>query len=76
MVGWTPSPTFKKVYVEDKTKRTPVRFFAQGYAYKILGLVPANIHLLGVEGARAEQTLFVLGTSLAAVASLRRVARS
>src|SRR5712692_6505257 len=56
--------TFKKIYVEDKTKRTPVRLFASGYPYKLLGLIPADIHLLGVEGARAEQTLFVLGTDV------------
>jgi peptide/nickel transport system permease protein len=54
--------SFKKVYVEDKSKRTPVRFFARGYDYKILGLVPSNIHLLGVEGAQAEKTLFIFGT--------------
>ena len=56
--------TFKKVYVEDKTKRTPVRIFAQGYPYKILGLIPWDRHLFGVEGARAEETLFVLGTDV------------
>jgi len=56
--------TFKKVYVEDKTKRTPVRIFAQGYPYKILGLIPWDRHLFGVEGARAEETLFILGTDV------------
>jgi peptide/nickel transport system permease protein len=56
--------TFKKVYVEDTTKRTPVQFFATGYPYKILGLIPADVHLLGVSGARAEATLFLLGTDV------------
>jgi len=53
---------FRKVYVEDRSKRTPVRPFAQGYGYTVLGLVPWDRHLIGVESAHAEQTLFLLGT--------------
>jgi peptide/nickel transport system permease protein len=56
--------TFKKIYVEDKTKVTPLRFFATGFPYKLLGLIPSNIHLLGVEGARAEETFFLAGTDV------------
>jgi peptide/nickel transport system permease protein len=56
--------TFKKIYVEDRTKVTPLRFFATGFPYKLLGLIPSNIHLLGVEGARAEETFFLAGTDV------------
>lgn len=74
--GWTFSPhvyaiegkrdprTFKRVYQADPNQKLPVRFFARGFEYKFLGLFPANLHLLGVEGARAEDTLFILGTDL------------
>jgi peptide/nickel transport system permease protein len=56
--------TFKKIYVEDRTKVTPLRFFATGFPYKLLGLIPSDIHLLGVAGARAEETFFLAGTDV------------
>jgi peptide/nickel transport system permease protein len=74
--GWTFSPhvyaitgkrdprTFQRVYQADPTQKLPVRFFAPGFAYKFLGLFPTNRHLLGVPGAKAEDTLFLLGTDL------------
>ncbi len=54
--------TLKRVYTPDPTKKIPVRFFARGFEYRFLGLIPADRHLLGVEGARPEETLFLLGT--------------
>jgi len=41
-----------------------VRFFARGFQYDFLGLFTTDLHLLGVEGARAEDSLFILGTDL------------
>src|SRR6266702_4845698 len=37
-------------------------FFAHGFEYRFLGLFPTDRHLLGLEGARAEDALFVIGT--------------
>lgn len=54
--------TFKRVYTPDPEKKIPVRFFARGFDYRLFGLVPADRHFIGVEGATAEETLFVLGT--------------
>ena len=54
--------TFKRVYTPDPEKKIPVRFFAQGFEYHVFGLIPTNRHFIGVEGATAEETLFVLGT--------------
>jgi peptide/nickel transport system permease protein len=54
--------TLKRVYTPDPAKKLPVRFFAHGFAYRLLGLIPADRHLLGVEGASVEETLFLLGT--------------
>ena len=45
-----------------RTKKIRVRFFAPGFEYHFLGVFPANRHLLGVEDARPEETLFLLGT--------------
>jgi ABC-type methionine transport system permease subunit len=39
-----------------------VRFLARGFEYRLFGLLPMDRHWIGVEGAEAEQTLFLLGT--------------
>jgi peptide/nickel transport system permease protein len=54
--------TLKRVYTPDPSQKIPVRFFAPGFEYHFLGLIPTDRHLLGVEGAAAEQSLFLLGT--------------
>lgn len=54
--------SFKRVYTPDPSVKIPVTFFARGFEYRLFGLIPADRHLLGVEGARAEETLFLLGT--------------
>jgi peptide/nickel transport system permease protein len=50
---------FAYVHVVDETQVFPVKFFVRGEPYKLLGVIPANVHLLGVE---APGTLFLLGT--------------
>jgi peptide/nickel transport system permease protein len=75
--GWTFAPhvyalkgardpkTFKRVYQADPTQKIPVQFFARGFSYKLLWLIPTNRHLLGVaDGYDAAQTLFILGTDV------------
>ncbi len=54
--------TLKRVYTPDPAKKIPVRFLAPGITYRLLGLIPTNRHLIGVGGANAEETLFLLGT--------------
>jgi peptide/nickel transport system permease protein len=54
--------TLKRVYTPDPAVRIPVRFFVPGFEYRFLGVIPARVHLLGVEGRRAEEALFLLGT--------------
>jgi len=62
LTGYRDPATFKRVYTADPTKKIPVGFLASGFEYRLLGLIPTNRHLIGVEGASAEDTLFVLGT--------------
>jgi peptide/nickel transport system permease protein len=75
--GWRFSPhvfavkgrrdpmTFKRVYQADPDQKIPIRLFARGFEYRFLGLIPTNIHLIGVgEGYAAEKTLFLLGTDV------------
>lgn len=64
LTGRRDPVTFKRVYVPDPEKKVPVTFFAQGFEYKVLGLFPTNVHLIGVQGAKAEEAMFILGTDL------------
>lgn len=62
LVGARDPLTFQRVYKIDTEQKLPVRFFVEGYPYQFLGFIPMNLHILGVEGADVEKTLFVLGT--------------
>jgi peptide/nickel transport system permease protein len=62
--GTRDPKTFKRVYVPDLTKKIPVRLFAPGFEYKWFGLIPSNIHLIGVEDAKTNETLFIMGTDM------------
>jgi peptide/nickel transport system permease protein len=51
--------TFEVIWVEDKSKMYPIYFFVQGWEYKLLGVIPTNWHLFGVEeGGR----IYLMGT--------------
>jgi peptide/nickel transport system permease protein len=71
--GWTPRPwvpgivgkrnpiTLRMEWTLDRSRRIPVRFFVAGYTYRVLGLIPARLHLLGTApGAGAR--VHLLGT--------------
>jgi peptide/nickel transport system permease protein len=57
--GWTPRPwvpgiagkrnpvTLRMEWTLDEARRVPVRLFVTGYPYRVLGLVPMRVHLLG-----------------------------
>src|SRR5262249_16389342 len=60
LVGRRDPVTFKRVYTVDEETKLPLAFFAQGYPYRLLGLIPTDRHLLGVEGGDAEKSLFIL----------------
>jgi peptide/nickel transport system permease protein len=57
--------TFKRVYRADPSEKVPIRFFAQGFEYRFLGLFSTTRHLIGVDGGRdASKTIFLLGTDV------------
>ena len=51
--------TFKSIYTENKGIRYPLRFFAKGEPYTILGIITLDTHLVLPEGGGK---LFMLGT--------------
>ncbi|HXJ80017.1 MAG TPA: ABC transporter permease [Candidatus Methylomirabilis sp.] len=57
--------TFKRVYRADPDDRIPIRFFAQGFPYRFLGVLPSTRHVIGVDrGLDAAKTIFLLGTDV------------
>ncbi len=50
--------TFLPVWQTDYANPIQIKFFVEGYDYKILGLFPSNRHLYGVDNG----TIFLLGT--------------
>lgn len=63
MVKKRDPKTFVTTYTEDAIKPThAVRLFVQGQPYKLWGLIPARIHLIGVEGEDKGGSYFLLGT--------------
>jgi peptide/nickel transport system permease protein len=71
--GWRPRPwvpgivgkrnptTLRMEWRLDERRKVPVRFFTAGYPYRVLGLVPTRIHLVGA-AADAGGTVHLLGT--------------
>jgi peptide/nickel transport system permease protein len=66
LVGARDPQTFKRVYVADPSQQVPVRFLVHGFEYRLFGLIPSDLHLLGVEGEgrTPENSLFLLGTDV------------
>ena len=62
LTGQRDRQTFQRVYTPDPTRKLPIALLAEGFEYKLFGLIPTNRHLIGLEGARAEEGLFLLGT--------------
>jgi peptide/nickel transport system permease protein len=51
--------TFAPMWSEDTSQRYQVKFFVQGWEWKILGLIPTRYHLFGIEEGG---TVYILGT--------------
>jgi peptide/nickel transport system permease protein len=56
--------TFKRVYVPDTSTKIPVRLFGRGEAYELFGFIPLDRHLFAVDGAKAGDSLFLMGTDM------------
>jgi peptide/nickel transport system permease protein len=63
ILGLTPvtdPETLLRTYAQDPTQKIPVHLFAKGSAYRLLGLIPADVHLFGVDSS--DVGVFLLGT--------------
>jgi peptide/nickel transport system permease protein len=57
--GYDPV-TYKPMYVEDPEEINPVKWFVKGDSYTVLGFIPGNVHLFGVERG----SIHLLGTDM------------
>ncbi len=63
IVGKRNPETLRMEWRIDEEKKIPVRFFARGFEYDVLGLFATDIHLVGVkEGDIEEDPIYLLGT--------------
>jgi peptide/nickel transport system permease protein len=54
--------TLRLNYTPDRSIWYPIELVGHGPAYKLLGVLPMDIHVFRVAGEANDQTLFVLGT--------------
>ncbi|HLF90255.1 MAG TPA: ABC transporter permease [Anaerolineales bacterium] len=54
--------TRSRLFVLDKTVKYPISFFVKGESYKLLGLIPTDIHLFGTDPADPDAKVFLMGT--------------
>jgi peptide/nickel transport system permease protein len=64
LTGRRDPRTLQRVYTADATEKIPVRLFARGFEYKMVGIFRTNRHLIGLEGVPAEDGLALLGTDV------------
>ena len=62
IVGKRNSTTLRMEWRVDESRKVPVRLFAAGYSYRLLGIVPTRIHLVGAEAVDGRERLHLLGT--------------
>jgi peptide/nickel transport system permease protein len=53
--------TLRYSYIDDVSVRHTVKLFVKGHAYKLWGLFESDVHLFGIEVAREEQGVFLVG---------------
>jgi peptide/nickel transport system permease protein len=61
--GTRDPTTFKRVYKLDTGTKIPLAFFVHGEPYRLFGFIPADLHLLGLEG-KSSDALVLLGTDV------------
>lgn len=55
--------TLRRMYVEDRSVKYPIKLFNEAETYKLFGLFETNIHLMGIEKEEdATAGLFIFGT--------------
>ncbi len=62
VVGKRDPVTLRMLWVTDETQKIYVKFFAHGFSYKVLGLIPSDLHLVGAVDPEQAHQIYLLGT--------------
>ncbi|MBI5303216.1 MAG: ABC transporter permease [Chloroflexi bacterium] len=62
VVGKRNPVTLRMEWQVDTSQKIPVRFFVKGFPYKIFGIIPADVHLVGPASDDPNTRLNILGT--------------
>jgi peptide/nickel transport system permease protein len=62
VVGKRNPTTLRMEWQVDPAEKVRLRFFVQGYPYRVLGLFPASLHLLGAADGATAGRVHLLGT--------------
>ena len=62
VVGKRDKVTLRMLWVTDETQKVYVKFFAHGFPYKVLGLIPSDVHLIGAADVEQAHQVYLLGT--------------
>jgi len=62
VVGKRDPVTLKMIWTVDESEKVYIKLFAEGYSYKILGLIDSNLHLIGAADSEQAGKVFLLGT--------------
>ena len=61
MVGKRNPTTLRMEWAADPGRKVPVGFFVRGHSYRLFGVMPANVHLMGATNLAAGRA-YLLGT--------------
>jgi peptide/nickel transport system permease protein len=62
MEGARNLQTMKMEWLPNPDRRLYLQFFATGYDYKLFGLIPTNIHFIGLDSTNTQDRVYILGT--------------
>ena len=62
VIGKRNTVTLRMEWKIDETVKVPIRLFAQGFKYKLLGLFATDIHLIGTADPNSPDKLYLFGT--------------
>jgi len=62
VVGKRNPVTLRMEWQTDYENKIPLRFFAQGYSYKMLGFIETNLHFIGLADPDLDASFHLLGT--------------
>jgi peptide/nickel transport system permease protein len=62
LIGARNTVTLRVEWANDGSRRIPLRLFAHGYRYRVLGLFRSDIHLIGPRDRGSTDMIHLLGT--------------